>query len=54
MSNSKKGKCKESQRRWTKGEIEKFSEIFVDLTKNYAASLEELPFKKSSNNEVLE
>ena len=54
MSNSKKGKCKESQRRWTKEEIEKFSEILADPTNNYAASLEKLALKKSSNNELFE
>ena len=53
MSNSKKGKCKESQKRWTKEEIEKFSEILADPTNNYAASLEKLALKKSSNNELL-
>ena len=53
MSNSKKGKCKESQRHWTKEEIEKFSEILADPTNNYAASLEKLALKKSSNNELL-
>ena len=37
MSNSKKGKCKESQRRWTKEEKERFSEILADPTKNFAA-----------------
>ena len=42
MSNSKKGKCKESQTRWTKEEIEKFSEILADQTNNYAAYLENL------------
>ena len=54
MSNSKKGKCKESQRRSTKEEIEKFSEILADPTNNYAASLEKLALKKSSNNELFE
>ena len=54
MSNSKKGKCKESQRRWTKEEIEKFSAILADQTNNYAASLEKLALKKSSNNELFE
>ena len=54
MSNSKKGKCKESQRRWTKEEIEKFSEILADSTNNYSASLEKLALKKSSNNELFE
>ena len=54
MSNSKKGECKGSQRRWTKEEIEKFSEILVDPTNNYAASLEELALKKSSNNQLFE
>ena len=53
MSNSKKGKCKESQKHWTKEEIEKFSEILADPTNNYAASLEKLALKKSSNNELL-
>ena len=53
MSNSKKGKCKESQRRWTKEEIEKFSEILADPTNNYAASLEKLSLRNSSNNELL-
>ena len=53
MSNSKKGKCKESQRRWRKEEIEKSSEILADPTNNYAASLEKLALKKSSNNELL-
>ena len=54
MSNSKKGKCKESQRRWRKEEIEKSSEILADPTNNYAASLEKLALKKSSNNELFE
>ena len=54
MSNSKKGKCKGSQRRWTKEEIEKFSEILTDPTNNYAASLEKLSLKKSSSNELFE
>ena len=40
IPNSKKGKCKKSERRWTKEEIEKFSEILADPTNNYAASLE--------------
>ena len=54
MSNSKKGECKESQRRWTKEEIEKLSEILVDPTNNYTASLEKLALKKSSNNKLFE
>ena len=54
MPNSKKGKCKESQRRWTKEEIEKFSEILADPTNNYAASLEKLVLKQPSNNELFE
>ena len=54
MSNSKKRKYKESQRRWTKKEIEKFSETLADPTCNYAAFLEKLALKKSSNNELLE
>ena len=54
MSNSKKGECKGNQRRWTKEEIEKFSEILTDPTNNYAASLEKLTLKKSSNNELFE
>ena len=45
MLNSKKRKCKENQRRWTKEEIEKFSEILADPTNNYAASLEMLVSK---------
>ena len=49
MSNSKKGKCKESQRRWTKEEIEKFSEILADPTNNYAASLEKLSKSRIMN-----
>ena len=53
-SNSKKGKCEEIQRRWTKEEIEKFSEILADTTNNYAASLEKLTLKTSSNNELFE
>ena len=47
MSNSKKGKCKESQRCWTKEKIEKFSENLADPTNNYAASLEKIALKKS-------
>ena len=54
MSNSQKGKCKQSQRRWTKEEIEKFSDILADPTNNYAGSLEKLALKKSSNNELFE
>ena len=54
MSNLKKRKCKESQRPWTKEEIEKFSEILADPTNNYAASLEKLALKKPSNNELSE
>ena len=54
MSNPKKGKCNKSQKRYTKEEIEKFSEILADLINNYDASLEKLTFKKSSNNEVFE
>ena len=54
MSNSKKRKYKESQRRWTKKEIEKFSETLADPTCNYAAFLEKLALKKSSNNELFE
>ena len=54
MSNSKKGKCKESQRRWRKEEIEKSSEILADPTNNYAASLEKLVLKQPSNNELFE
>ena len=54
MSNSKKGKRKESQRCWRKEEIEQFSKILADPTNNYAASLEELSLKKSSNNELFE
>ena len=54
MSNSKKGKCKESQKHWTKEEIEKFSEILADPTNNYAASLEKLALKQPSNNELFE
>ena len=54
MSNSKKGKCKESQRRWRKEEIEKSSEILADPTNNYAASLEKLALKKLLNDELFE
>ena len=54
MSNSKKRKCTKSQKRCTKKEIEKFSEVLADLIKNYGAFLEKLAFKKSSNNEVFE
>ena len=54
MSNSKKGKCKESQRRWMEEGIEKFSEIFAGPTNNYASFLEKLTLKKSSNNELFE
>ena len=36
-----------------KEEKEKFSEILADPTNNYAASLEKLALKKSSNNELL-
>ena len=54
MSNWKKGKCKECQRHWTKEEIEKFSEILADTTNNYAASLEKLTLKTSSNKELFE
>ena len=54
MSNSKKGKCKESQRCWRKEEIEKSSEILADPTNNYVASLKKLALKKSSNNELFE
>ena len=54
MSNSQKGKCKESQRRQTKEEIEKFSDILADPTNNHAASLEKLALKKSWNNELFE
>ena len=54
MSNSKNGKCRKSQRRWTKEEMEKFSEILADPTNNYAASLEKLALKKSSNNGLFE
>ena len=38
----------------TKEEIEKFSEILADPTNNYAASLDKLALKKSSNNELFE
>ena len=54
MSNSKKGKCKEIQKRWTKEEIEKFSGILADTTSNYVASLEKLALKNLSNNELFE
>ena len=54
MSNSKKGKCKESQRPWAKEEIEKFNEILPDPINNYTASLEKLALKKLSNNELFE
>ena len=54
MSNSKKEKCKESQRCWTKEEIEKFSKILADPTNNHAVPLEKLALKKSSNNELFE
>ena len=54
MPNSEKGKCKGSQRSWTKEEIEKFTKILADPTKNYAASLEKLALKRSSNNELFE
>ena len=54
MSNSKKGKCKESQRCWTKEKIEKFSENLADPTNNYAASLEKIALKKSQNNKLFE
>ena len=37
-----------------KEEKEKFSEILADPTNNYAASLEKLALKKSSNNELFE
>ena len=50
MSNSKKVKCKESQRLWTKEEIEKFSVILAEPSNNYAVYLEKLALKKSSNN----
>ena len=42
MSNSKNGKCRKIQRRWTKEEMEKFSKILADPTNNYAASLGKL------------
>ena len=45
MSNSKKGKRKESQRRWTKEEIEKFRH-----SKQICSILEKLALKKSSSN----
>ena len=48
----KKGKFKESQRRWTKEETDKFCEILADPRNNYAASLDKLALKKSSNNEL--
>ena len=54
MSNSKNVKCKESQGRWPKEEIEKFSDILADPTNNYAASLEKLTLKKTSSNELFE
>ena len=54
MSNLKKGKCKESQRRWTKEEIEKSIKILEDPTNNYAASLKKLALKKSPNNELFQ
>ena len=54
MLNSKKGECKESQRCWTKEEIEKFSGILADPTNNYAISSEKLALKKSANNELFE
>ena len=50
MSNSKKEKHKESQRRWTKEEIEKFSKILADTANKYAASLEKLALTISSSN----
>ena len=52
MSNSKKGKSKESQGRSRIKEINKFSEILADPNNNYAASLEKLALKISSNNKV--
>ena len=48
----KKGKFKESQRSWTKEETDIFSEILADPRNNYAASLDKLSLKKSSNNEL--
>ena len=54
MSNSKKRKCKESQRRWMKEDIDKFSEILADPANNYGASLEKLALKKLLNNELFE
>ena len=53
MSNSKKESVKKV-RHWTEEEKEKFSEILADQTNNYAASLEKLALKKSSNNELFE
>ena len=54
MSNSKKRKCKESQRHWMKEDIDKFSEILADPANNYGASLEKLALKKLLNNELFE
>ena len=53
VSNLKKESVKKV-RHWTKEEKENFSEILADQTNNYAASLEKLALKKSSNNELFE
>ena len=53
MSDQKKGKCKESQRHWTREKIKKFKEIF-SKPNSYTASLEKLSLKKSSNNKLFE
>ena len=52
ISNLRKGKVKESQRRSTNEEIEKFSKNLADPRNNYATSLERFALKNSSNDEL--
>ena len=54
LSNSKKGKRKESQRLTTKEEIEKFNEILAGSSNSYATSLKKLVLKILSNNEIFD
>ena len=54
LSNSKKGKRKESQRLTTKEEIEKFNEILAGSSNNYTTSLKKLVLKILSNNEIFD
>ena len=45
-------KDEKNVRRWTKEEVEKFSEVLADPANGFVFALNKLALKKSSNNEL--